>query len=174
LLVSYIPGQILVHPFHGPAVITRLMTRTVKAREVEYLELLPLITPIVLSAPVDNVGSIGLREVIDEEAADRLLTLLADDLLPRETSWSRRLKDYQLRMQTGSLDDRAIVYREIRRRADNRSVSDVEKTLMRAALEALSVELGLSLNTTTEKAVALIEAAAVQRNAPRAAVLITA
>lgn len=158
--MSYIPGQILVHPFHGPAEVVDITTRHVGGGTIDYLDLLPRTRSVLISVPIANIALVGLRPVINTSEADALLDVLRAESLPRERSWSRRIKDYQLRLQSGTLESRAVVYREICRNAGPNPSGAAEKALLRNTRDLLVAELALSYGIASEEAVTRIEMAA--------------
>ena len=73
--------------------------------------------------------------------------------------WSRRLKSYQERVNTGDVDQLCFVIREITRRKP-KSPASSESQLLRSARSTLVIEFGIALGVTAEQAGRLIDSAA--------------
>lgn len=153
-------GQTVVHPHHGPMRISAVVTRTVRDRVVDYLELEQPEHELHVSVPVPSAATIGLRAVMTRAQVDEVLAVLHDESLPPENGWSRRIKDYSMRLQSGLPTERAVVMREILRHCGHNASGTAERDLLRSAREVLSSELSVALGVTEDAAAALLEEAA--------------
>ncbi|MDR6866195.1 CarD family transcriptional regulator [Microbacterium resistens] len=151
------PGHIIVHPFHGPVRIIGTTTRDLKQRSVRYLDVETLHHPLRISVPVDAVHRVGLRPLLDAQGVQRVLDLLgapSDD--DYENRWSRRIKDYQLKLQTGQVEQRVAVMREIIRQRGPYPVPGAERDLLREVRDGLTVEVSLTLGMSQAEAEAML------------------
>ena len=81
-------GQTVIHPHHGPAVVAKVMTRTVRGEQVEYAELEVVSSKLSISLPVAKADEIASRSPFTE--SDRLPMSASHRW--REPQWSRRYK----------------------------------------------------------------------------------
>ena len=147
----FTPGQTVIHPHHGPMQVSQLAPRTVRGSRSLYLEL-DGHANLLVSVPVDQADTVGLRPVMSQAQVDEILEILREPTLPREDSWSRRIKDYQLRLQSGRIDERAVVTREILRSHGLRSKGSAEGSMLRSCLEVLASEISLALSISATEA----------------------
>ena len=68
-------GQTVIHPHHGPAVVGKVMTRTIRGEQVDYAELEVVSSKLSISLPVGKAEEIGIRDVAGLHELDRLAEL---------------------------------------------------------------------------------------------------
>jgi len=158
--VPFTAGQTVVHPHHGPMQVSAVVTRSVRGRAIHYLELEQPEHDLHVLVPVPSAETIGIRAVMSRAEVDEVLAVLRDDSLPPESGWSRRIKDYAMRLQTGQTTERAVVMREILRHSGLHVTGTAERELLRQAREVLSSEVGVALGVTEEEAASMLEHAA--------------
>src|SRR5690625_7577974 len=66
--LNFSPGQVVVHPHHGPATIAKIANRKIRNSTVRYLKL--EVDELSVAIPVDRDEERGVRALIDT-AADR-------------------------------------------------------------------------------------------------------
>lgn len=143
--MTFHEGQIVVHPFHGPARIESIAGKSVRGSIEPYLNLRALDRDLRISVPVAGASEIGIRDVLSLAAVDELLAVLGAPSIPLEKQWSRRMKDLQMRLDTGRLDEIAVVTRELIRKG-SLGTSMSESRMLRAARAQLVTELGVALS----------------------------
>ena len=79
--MQFTEGQLVVHPHHGPCVVTGVVTRTIKGVDRQYVDLRVQRTDLVLSVPAEGVQDVGLRPVFGAAELARLAEVLR--ALPR-------------------------------------------------------------------------------------------
>ncbi len=70
-------GQTVIHPHHGPAMVAKVMTRTVRGERVDYAELEVVSSKLMVSIPVSKADEIGIRDVAGVRELDRLAEVLS-------------------------------------------------------------------------------------------------
>lgn len=160
----FAPGQTVIHPHHGPMQVSQIVTRSLRGVDVRYLEL-DTNANLRITVPVAQAELIGLRPVMSREEVAGVLGILRAPSLPRENSWSRRIKDYQLRLQSGSATERAVVMREILRGSGLHASGIAERDLLRSCMAVLTSEVSLALAVSEERAQELLVDAAGPREA---------
>lgn len=153
--VSFTTGQTVVHPIHGPVRVSEMSTRPLRGTPTPYVEL-DAGPDLRIAVPVPNISEVGLRPVISAHLVRHVLDLLSGPGLPRENSWSRRIKDYRMRLASGELAERAVVARELIRSHGIRPPVGAERELLREAMGALVLELTLALSVTPQEATSLV------------------
>src|SRR5690625_3796472 len=56
--LNFSPGQVVVHPHHGPATIKKVASRTIRGNRVKYLKL-EVTEELLVSIPVEKAEEIG-------------------------------------------------------------------------------------------------------------------
>lgn len=157
--MEFSEGQIVVHPQHGPATITKIVTRTFRNTPTPYLRLEVHGTSLVIGVPVPNVEEIGLRPVLGPGALEELFDVLRASSPREEDSWSRRFKRNVEMLKLGDLPTTACVVRDLTRRLERCGLSAGERDLLKQARRPLVVEMALSCSVTDEQAESLVTAA---------------
>lgn len=150
-------GQILIHPQHGPATVTKVTSRVIQGKRRRYLILSVHADGMSVALPVDATDEIGVRTVIDGVRVREVFGVLADEGEPFEKIWSRRFKHNTERLRSGDLLKIAGLIRDVTRRDAETKVSYGEANMLQAAMHLLTAELAIALRVTPERAVELVE-----------------
>ncbi|MCQ2000959.1 CarD family transcriptional regulator [Arthrobacter zhaoxinii] len=136
-------GQILVHPHHGPAVVSSFQTHPRMQKNCIVLEVQS--SHLMVWVPVDQVDHVGLRPVLDRTGLDTLFGVLRAPADKEDPQWSRRYKDNAEKIATGDPMVIAAVVRNLMLREADRGLSQAEREMLRHARRPLLTEISLSL-----------------------------
>lgn len=164
--VKFSKGQVLVHPQHGPATVTKVTKRVVQGQRREYLMLRVHADEMSLAVPVDAAEEIGVRAVMDEARVREAFKVLAEEGEPFDTVWSRRFKHNTERLRSGDQFQVAGLIRDVLRRDDETRVSYGEANQLREAMDLLTAELAIALRVTPERMVEVVESVVRERVVP--------
>ena len=128
--MSFEIGQTVVYPHHGAATIEEVMTRTIRGEERTYLKLRVNQGDLEIQVPAENVDLVGVRDIVDEDGLEEVLTVLRAPYLEEPTNWSRRFKANQEKIATGDIVKVAEVVRDLTRRDDLKKLSTGEKRML--------------------------------------------
>jgi CarD family transcriptional regulator len=145
-------GQTVIHPHHGPALVSKVMTRKVRGEDVEYAELEIVRSKLVVSIPVTKADEIGIRDVAGVIELDRLAEVLSGPTIGEEPQWSRRYKANRASIATGDPLQLAAVVRDLVRRRERGSLSLGEKDLLKEASAPLLSEIALAVDVSEDDA----------------------
>ncbi|MEE2037636.1 CarD family transcriptional regulator [Nocardiopsis sp. CT-R113] len=134
-------GHMLIHPHHGLVTITSRAMRTTPAGSVEFLTLTVRTSDLELQIPVANVELIGLREVIDDAGLQRIVDALSVPPGDDPPNWSRRYKNYEIKLASGDPARVAEAVRSISDRQREKKISAGEKRLYLRGMEMLATEI---------------------------------
>lgn len=157
--MQFTEGQIVVHPHHGPADVTGIVTRQIRGVPVEYINLTIQSTSLAISVPMEKADEVGLREVFDAEQVERLLAVLQAPTGHEEQAWSRRFKENNEKLSTGDLFVIAGVVRDLTRRLEDKGLSAGEKDMLKTARKPLLAELALATGVSEEEAERMLDGA---------------
>lgn len=164
--MQFSKGQVLIHPQHGPATVTKVTSRVVQGERRRYLTLSVHTDGMSVALPVDATEEIGVRAVMDAARVGAVFEVLTDEGEPFDKVWSRRFKHNTERLRSGDLLKIAGLIRDVTRRDDEVKVSYGEANLLNEAKELLTAELAIALRVTEERAVELVESAVRERLVP--------
>lgn len=145
-------GQTVIHPHHGPAMVAKVMSRTVRGEQVEYVELEIVSSKLVVSLPISKAGEIGIRDIAGARELNRLAEVLSGPTVGEEPQWSRRYKANRASIATGDPLQLAAVVRDLVRRRERGSLSLGEKDLLKEASAPLLAEIALAVDVSEEDA----------------------
>lgn len=143
-------GQILVHPHHGPAVISSFQTHPRLHKEYIVLEVRS--SHLMVWVPLDQVDRIGLRPVLDPAGLDALFRVLRAPADQEDAQWSRRFKDNTEKLATGDPLVIAAVVRNLTLRESSDGLSQAERDMLRHARKPLLTEISLALGISEDDA----------------------
>ncbi len=157
--MTYEPGDRVVYPHHGAAVIERKEKRLAFGKETEYLVLRMAHGDMTLSVPVDKVDDVGMRWPISREDVEDLFEVLAKRDIREPANWSRRFKNHQEKLKSGDVYQVAEVVRNLALRDHAKGLSAGEKSLYTKAHSVLVSELAFALDVEEEEAKDKVEGA---------------
>ena len=159
--VTYKPGDRVVYPHHGAAVIEKKEKRKAFGEETEYLVLRMAHGDMTLAVPVDKADEVGMRWPISEEDVEDLFEVLAKRDVREPANWSRRFKNHQEKLKSGDVYQVAEVVRNLALRDQAKGLSAGEKSLYTKARNVLVSELAFALDVEEDDAMAKVDGALV-------------
>src|SRR3954447_10892662 len=143
--IVYEVGDHVVYPHHGAGKVQKKELKTVLGEEREYLTIKILHNDMTVMVPCENAGKAGLRRVIGEEAVERVLGVLRDDVSQMPKNWNRRFKHNREKIKTGDVYELAEVVRNLAIRESEKGLSTGEKQMYTRAKKILASELMYAL-----------------------------
>ena len=133
-------GDKVVYPHHGAGTVVSKEMREVLGDSREYLTIKILHNDLTVNVPNENAEKVGLREVIDEEAVERVIGVLHGSGTQMPKNWNRRFKYNRDKMKTGDVFELAEVVRNLSLREQDKGLSTGEKQMFVKAKKILSSE----------------------------------
>ena len=104
-----------------------------------------------IRVPVANVERVGLRPLVGEEQiADVLDVLAANEIVVDEPNWNRRYRRYLEKIQSGNLADVAQVLRDLHLTRQDKQLSYGERRVYDMAQDLLVQELSVAQESDEE------------------------
>jgi CarD family transcriptional regulator len=143
--IEYKVGDHVVYPHHGAGKVLKKEKKEVLGEKREYLTIKILHNDMTVMVPCENAGRAGLRRVIGEEAVERVLGVLRDDVSQMPKNWNRRFKHNREKIKTGDVYELAEVVRNLAIRESEKGLSTGEKQMYTRAKKILASELMYAL-----------------------------
>jgi CarD family transcriptional regulator len=150
--VTYKVGDKVVYPHHGAGKVLKKEKKEVLGDKREYLTIKILHNDMTVMVPTESADRAGLRRVIGEEAVERVLAVLREDMSAMPKNWNRRFKHNRDKMKTGDIFELAEVVRNLAIRDFQKGLSTGEKQMFTRAKKILSSELMYALEMEEEEA----------------------
>ena len=142
----------MVYPHHGAGKVLKKEEMEMLGERREYLTIKILHNDMTVMVPTENAGKAGLRRVIDDEAVEKVLAVLRDDVSQMPKNWNRRFKHNRDKIKTGDIYELAEVVRNLAIREQEKGLSTGEKQMFTRAKKILASELMYALDKDEEEA----------------------
>ena len=109
--------------------------------------------------PTEHCESIGVRPVVKQEEADRVIAAIPNIEVDMTPNWNRRYRENMLRLRSGDLLEVARVVKGLMIREGERGLSTGERKMLHSAKQILISEIVLSQNASYEDVEARINTA---------------
>ncbi|WP_043534421.1 CarD family transcriptional regulator [Actinomyces polynesiensis] len=150
--MTFTIGQTVVYPHHGAATIEDIAQRVIRGEEKTYLTLRVSQGDLTIQVPAENVDLVGVRDVVDEDGLEEVISVLRAPYVEEPTNWSRRFKANQEKIATGDIVKVSEVVRDLTRRDAHKKLSTGEKRMLTKARQILTSELALARHIDKEGA----------------------
>ena len=143
-------GDKIVHPMHGAGVIDEITTRKINGVARDYYILKLPVGGMLVMVPTENSAEIGMRPVMDQAEADRIMDALPDIEVDSDTNWNRRYRENMLRLKSGDLLEVARVMKTLMLRDGERGLSTGERKMLHSAKQILISEIVMAESSSYE------------------------
>ncbi|MGE5558392.1 MAG: CarD family transcriptional regulator [Bacillota bacterium] len=134
-------GDKVVYPMHGAGEIEAIEEKEVLGnRQKYYIMKLPL-GDMKLMIPIRDNGESGLRQIIPELEADKVLGILKEKSTDMPTNWNHRYRANMEKIKSGNIYEVAEVVRNLSLRDRDKGLSTGEKKMLECARQILVSEL---------------------------------
>ena len=145
-------GDKVVYPGQGVGEVLGIEHKEVAGQRQSFYVLRILENGMKIMIPVNKVGSVGLREIIDDKAVEEVYRILRQDEVSVDaTTWNRRYREYMEKIKTGSVFEIAEVLRDLYRLRAEKELSFGERKMLDTARSLLLKELSLAKNCDEEQ-----------------------
>lgn len=148
-------GDNAVYPGRGVGTVTAIESKEIFGNELIFysLEIMENGKKLKVMVPQKNVESVGLRPIISEAEASKVINILKETELKIDTqskmdnqTWNRRYREYMEKIKTGSVYEIAQVLRDLYLLKVDKELSFGERNMLKKARELLFSELSLATN----------------------------
>ncbi|MBR6728740.1 MAG: CarD family transcriptional regulator [Clostridia bacterium] len=139
--MEYHIGSKVVYPLHGAGVIEAIEEREIMGVKQKYYILRIPIGDMQVMIPMQTAAEIGLRDVIDDAEAERVLSEFKDCPADMDTNWNKRYRENMTRIKSGNIFDVVYVVKNLMYRDKTRGLSTGERKMLSNAKQILVSEL---------------------------------
>jgi len=141
-------GDLAVYPAQGVGRIETIETREISGQKQDFYIMKILENSMIIMIPVDNVKSVGLRDIIDDEEVAKVYEIMRKRDIPADNqTWNRRYREYMEKIKTGSVYEVAEVLRDLYLLKVDKELSFGERKMLDTAQSLLLKELSIAKKT---------------------------
>jgi len=141
-------GDKAVYPAHGVAEVVGLETREIGGNKTIFYILKILDTGMKIMIPKGNVGTVGLRDIINQADVKEVYNILkSKEIAVEGQTWNRRYREYMDKIKTGSVFEIAEVLRDLSLLKATKDLSFGERKMLDTARTLLVKELAIAKGT---------------------------
>ncbi len=142
---SFNVGDNAVYPGHGVGKVTAIETKEMLGSKHEFYCVQILDSSMKIMIPKANVANVGLRPIISQEEAGKVLAILKETNVKIDNqTWNRRYREYMEKIKTGSVFEIAEVLRDLFLLKVDKELSFGERNMRDTARDLLLKELSLA------------------------------
>lgn len=136
------PGEMVVYPTHGVAELVSVEHRELAGTKAHFYVLKIVESGLKVMVPVKNAGTVGIRNLVSIEEIEEIYEMLQGREVPRDNqTWNRRSREYEEKINTGSLYEIAELVRDLRVLGARKELSFGEKRVLAKAKKRMVKEI---------------------------------
>jgi CarD family transcriptional regulator len=145
--VGFKAGDHAVYPGHGVGKVVAVEVKEIMGTKMEFYSVQILETGLKIMVPKTSVNQVGLRPIISEEEAAKVISILKiKDVKIDTQTWNRRYREYMEKIKTGSVYEIAEVLRDLFLLKVDKELSFGERKMLDTARGLLMKELSLAVD----------------------------
>lgn len=144
--VGFTVGEHAVYPGHGVGKVVAVETKEIMGTKIEFYSVQILESGLKIMVPKTSVQQVGLRPIISEDEANKVISILKiKDVKIDTQTWNRRYREYMEKIKTGSVYEIAEVLRDLFLLKVDKELSFGERKMLDTARGLLMKELTLAV-----------------------------
>lgn len=149
-------GDRIVYPMHGAGIIENIEEKEILGEKRRYFIMKMPIGDMKVMVPVDNVEEVGVRQIIDYNNLEEVITILKGSKSNMPQNWNRRYRINMDRIKSGDIFEIAAVVRNLMLLDNEKGLSTGERKMLTSAKQMLVSEMVLVSNKEVEEVEGLI------------------
>jgi len=134
-------GDKIVYPMHGAGIIESIEHREIMGAKQEYYIMRIPIGDMKVMIPVANAEEIGIRDVIDQQEADKVIANFKECSTEMDANWNKRCRENSAKIKSGNIYEVAQVVKSLMFRDKTRGLSTGERKMLNNAKQIMVSEL---------------------------------
>ena len=140
--MSYSIGDKIVYPMHGAGIIVDRVDKKIMDEVRCYFIVKSPVSEMVAMLPVENMDTIGVRDVMTSMDADALLDEIKNMNAIENANWNKRYRENMEKLKDGTISEIAQIAKSLMTR--DKSLSTGERKVMINAKNAVLSEIMLA------------------------------
>ena len=150
-------GDKIVYPMHGAGTIDAIEEKEILGTKQQYY-VINMPGEVKVMVPTAKAQEMGVRNVVDENGANKALQVLEQDETDMSNNWNKRYRDNLEKMKTGDISQVADVVRNLSfKQKEKGMLSTGEKKMLNNAKLILVSELVLAEHSSQDEIEKLID-----------------
>ena len=149
-------GDHIVYPMHGAGKIVAMEEKTIYDQKQSYY-IIEMPGKVQVMVPIEKAEKLGVRNVIDKQAANEVMNVLEKDNTEVAMNWNKRYRDNMEKMKSGDIYEVAGIVRNLSFKQKDKGLSTGEKKMLLNAKQILVSELVFAENKEKEEIEALVD-----------------
>jgi CarD family transcriptional regulator len=138
-------GDKAVYPGQGVGEVLGIEHKEIAGQRMGFYVLKILENSMKIMIPINKVGSVGLRDIINSDEVAEVYSILKTKAVAVDsTTWNRRYREYMEKIKTGSVFEIAAVLRDLYLLKYDKDLSFGERKMLDTARSLLVKELAIA------------------------------
>lgn len=150
-------GDKVVYPMHGAGVIEGIEEKEILGEKKKYFVMRMPIGDMKVMVPMENVDHIGLRQVVGNEAVNRVMDIMGEREIDLQSNWNQRYRANMDKMKSGDIYELADVVRNLMIRDRSKGLSTGERKMLDQAKQILISELALVKDMDSKEVFSMLD-----------------
>jgi len=142
---------------HGAGIIEAIEEKEILGKTQKYYVMKMPLGDMKVMIPLNNCDDIGIRDIIDSEEADKVLTSFKKCKTDCSLSWNKRYRENMLRIKSGDIYEVAEVVKMLMWRDRDKGLSTGERKMLSNAKQIFVSEIVLAKNSKQHDIEAILE-----------------
>lgn len=134
-------GDKVVYPMHGAGIIEAIEQGEIMGEIKNYYILRIPVGDMKVMVPMDKADEVGLREVINEKEADKVLMEFKEYKAVHDNNWNKRYRENMAKIKSGDIYEVVRVVKSLMYREMEKGLSTGEHKMLSNAKQILISEL---------------------------------
>lgn len=149
-------GDKVVYPLHGAGIIESIEEKSILDEKQSYY-IIKMPGEVKVMVPTSRAEDIGVRSIIDQEGALKVIKVLEEESTEMSNNWNKRYRDNMEKMKTGNIYEVADIVRNLSFKQKDKGLSTGEKKMLLNAKQILVSELVLAQDKDKKEIEELVE-----------------
>ena len=150
-------GDSIFYPMHGAGRVESIEEKDILGEKQSYY-ILKMPGEVKVMVPVAKADDVGVRNIIDQESAYKVINVLENNSTEMSMNWNKRYRDNMDRLKSGDIYEIADIVRNLSFKQKEKCLSTGEKKMLLNAKQILVSELVLAQNLTQEQVEIMVDA----------------
>lgn len=143
-------GDSVVYPMHGAGIIEGIEQKEILGKQQSYYIMRMPIGDMKVMIPLASAAQIGIRDVIDSAAAERVLSAFRTVETDVIQNWNKRFRDNMEKIKSGNILEVAAVVKSLMMRDRRKGLSTGERKMLSSAKQIMISEIVVATGTHHE------------------------